>query len=608
MRVPIVVIILGIFSSVARAAVYRVPEEYSTIRQAVKAARKGDTVRVGPGTYEEQLVLEQSIRLIGEDCKTCILKGDGSRNSTTIVTVVDSLHISGFTIRDAHNGIFVKSGASLEIEDCCIAGCLEDGIGFEPAFNTNLFMRNCFVTESGDGIDLESTQGMILSSRFVKNKDDGVDYDGDAGVLVYGCEFVDNKDDGIEIRIAKRTGAIILNSVLEGNGEDGIEIINSAKKDGIYNWLCVQNCRFKNNRRFGVGFVAHKIEAHTGEMLKTAVYAVGNIFSADGEGNVSPNYAPVFDAPQNYPKIVKATIERMGKKVSQELVVKMPLLVGVYNLRPTTDGTMVRDAEGVLVFGNRIYVADDEARAIFVLDRRTGAVVKAASTYPFPGGSYRAPGPEGLDVVPYKGKNALLLSDDEGMLLFTLSLEKDSFGHVFHRQDTSAIGKVEGIEQIGNQLILAADHNKLYRREAEDLQKGEEPIALTFEEFGSHIAGVGADKTVSHVFATLSGYGTEGTAGRRNHKGALFEIDPKLKKVHGFWHLGPFSNDPRGVSLSDGLVYVADGKSDFKDAETGEMNRGGIKVFVFLLDDSWKVLNKALPLLPVRYDVKVNSN
>jgi hypothetical protein len=38
------------------------------------------------------------------------------------------------------------------------------------------------------------------------------------------------------------------------------------------------------------------------------------------------------------------------------------------------------------------------------------------------------------------------------------------------------------------------------------------------------------------------------------------------------------------------------------------MNRGGIKVFVFLLDDNWKALNKALPLLPVRYDVKVNSN
>lgn len=48
MGISIVAIILGIFSSVAQAAVYRVPEDYSTISQAVKAARKGDTVRVGP--------------------------------------------------------------------------------------------------------------------------------------------------------------------------------------------------------------------------------------------------------------------------------------------------------------------------------------------------------------------------------------------------------------------------------------------------------------------------------------------------------------------------------------------------------------------------------
>ncbi|MCK4830957.1 right-handed parallel beta-helix repeat-containing protein, partial [bacterium] len=269
------------------------------------------------------------------------------------------------------------------------------------AFNTTLLMRNCLVTENTDGIDLESTQGKILSSRFVKNKDDGIDYDGDAGVLVYGCEFTDNGDDGIEIRIARRTHAIILSCVFEGNGEDGIEIINSPTKDGIYNLLCVQNCLFRNNRRFGVGFVPHKIEEHTGEMSKTAVYAVGNTFEGAGEGNVSPNYVPVFNAPQTYPGKVKVTLERMSEKISQELVVQVPLLVGIYNLRPTTDGTMVKDAEGVTVFGNRIYVADDTSHSIFMLDRCTAAVVKAVSTDPFSGGSHKALGPEGLDVIPY---------------------------------------------------------------------------------------------------------------------------------------------------------------------------------------------------------------
>ena len=223
------------------------PGDYSTISQAVTAARKEDTIRVAPGTYKEKLVIERSINLIGEDSKTCILKGNGDTNGDTIVTVANSVHIAGFSIRDGQTGIFVKAGASLKIEGCTIAACSEDGIGFDAAFNTTLLMRNCLITENTDGVDLESTQGMILSSKFVKNKDDGLDYDGDAGVLVYGCKFTDNGDDGIEIRISRRTHAIILDSVFEGSGEDGIEIINSPKKDGFYNLFCVQNCLFRSN-------------------------------------------------------------------------------------------------------------------------------------------------------------------------------------------------------------------------------------------------------------------------------------------------------------------------------------------------------------------------
>jgi hypothetical protein len=79
---------------------------------------------------------------------------------------------------------------------------------------------------------------------------------------------------------------------------------------------------------------------------------------------------------------------------------------------------------------------------------------------------------------------------------------------------------------------------------------------------------------------------------------------PGLRAIQGFWHLGPFSNDPRGIAVSDGLVYVADGRSDFKDSETGEMNRGGLKVFVFLLERDAAALDRAGPLLPLRRDAE----
>ncbi|MFC1718998.1 hypothetical protein ACFL6S_35430, partial [Candidatus Poribacteria bacterium] len=48
------------------------------------------------------------------------------------------------------------------------------------------------------------------------------------------------------------------------------------------------------------------------------------------------------------------------------------------------------------------------------------------------------------------------------------------------------------------------------------------------------------------------------------------------------------------------LIYVADGRGDFVDKDTGEMNRGGLKVFVFMLEDDFRRLERLLPVLPIR--------
>jgi hypothetical protein len=128
-----------------------------------------------------------------------------------------------------------------------------------------------------------------------------------------------------------------------------------------------------------------------------------------------------------------------------------------------------------------------------------------------------------------------------------------------------------------------------------------DPVSVSFEGFGSHIAGIGsapAKVGSPRIFATLSAYVKD--QNWRNHRSGFFEIDAELRAVQGFWHLGPFSNDPRGIAVSDSLIYVADGRSDFVDKDTGEMNRGGLKVFVFMLEDDPSILEEILPLLPVR--------
>lgn len=603
MRLLVLLPAFALMTLLSAGDVLHVPGDFGSVAQAAAAAQPGDIIELAQGTYDGAIKLGKSVTLRGGDPERCILQ---CGRDETVLTVSGETNLDGLTIQGGENGIMVRAGASLTLEDCRIIGNKSDGIGFENAFNTQLFLDDCFVAENGDGIDLESTQAVILNCRFVNNRDDGLDLDGDAGALVYGCTFADNRDDGIEIRLATRTHALIQKCRFERNGEDGVEIINSPKEQGIYNLLCVQNSAFDGNKRFGVGFVEHEKESATGEMSKTAVYAAGNTFIGTGAGAVSLNYASVFAGRKDYPQTVTAAIRRGEKQTKQEVTVQIPVLAGIYNLRPTTDGTMVADAEGVAVSNAFVFVADDNNRTVYVLDRRTGQVARSFSTAPFPRSDYEAPGPEGLDVIKEDDGEALLLSDDDGRGLYTLSLQDETFGQVLRRQDTAAIGPVEGVEMVGGLLVAAANRTKLYQIRSDDFSLAGSPVEVGVQGFGAHIAGAGASEANDRLFITVSGY-----AGLdqkfRNHQSAFVELDSELEAVRGFWHLGPFSNDPRGIALLDGLVYVADGRSDFTDEQTGEVNRGGIKVFVFLIEDDPEALRRVLRLLPLRRDRAGNA-
>ena len=91
-----------------------VPEEYPTIQAAVDAAHPGDLVRIGPGTYREQVV-------IGPAKKDLVLRGT-DRNRVVLY--------GGNGVR--FNGITVHADG-VAVENLTVRGFASDGILFNPA-------------------------------------------------------------------------------------------------------------------------------------------------------------------------------------------------------------------------------------------------------------------------------------------------------------------------------------------------------------------------------------------------------------------------------------------------------------------------------------------
>jgi len=89
------------------------PGNYSSIQKAVDAAVDGDTVYVFGGTYYEEVFIDKSITLEGENKNICILEGNGSRDILTIISI--DVLITGFTIQNGHFGIYLDNSSDIKI-------------------------------------------------------------------------------------------------------------------------------------------------------------------------------------------------------------------------------------------------------------------------------------------------------------------------------------------------------------------------------------------------------------------------------------------------------------------------------------------------------------
>jgi len=591
--------------------VLEVPRQFRTIADAVQAAAHGDQIRIEPGVYRESVIVDKSVHLAGAEDDRTVVEGLSREQGVSPLRIKAGMEVllTDLTIRESDRGVFVEPASRIELRRCELIDHQRDGLYLHHGPHeelTFLDMRRCLVARTGDGVDFNGSQGWVLDSIFRDNRDDGIDLDGNASALIYGCHFLANGDDGIEVRLKRNTHAIIAGCTFDRNGEDGLEVIDTyLSDDNDDNIIAVQTSRFYANGRYGVGFVPHEIETHTGDFARAAVFASTNEFANPGEANVSPQYAPVFEAPTDYPEETTVTFHHDEESSTQKLPVRVPLLLAVYDLKAMTDGSHALDCEGVAVTDQHVYVVDDDAKTIYQLDRLTGARVGQIPLAPIPGSDHHAEGPEGLSIVKDSPTPSMWVGDDDGRALYQLSLEPNTFGHLLRQIDTSNLGAFEGVAWREQDILTTRSRGLMVFT---DLQEPMPRFAkLSTDAFGSHVAGVGVNHDNDRVFATTNGYGGVDQTWR-NHRSGLYELTPDLTKAIRLWHLGPFSDDARGVDVHKGLVYVACGRQQYTSSRTGEIVRNGEKVFVFLLDrrrdlaegfDSPSV-QAALPHLPLR--------
>jgi len=222
------------------------PGNYTRIQDAIDNASTGDTVFVYNGTYCENLVVDKTINLIGEDRNTTIIDGGG--NGNVVFIVANRTTLRKFTIRNSKEGIenagiFIRRSNENIVSENII--CNNDGNGILSLFSReNTYSRNKVTYNKYYGLNIrESDRSTILNNTVIENGEAGI-------VAVYSNDTVVGNNtvsittyEGIGLWLCN--GALIFNNTVTKTDFAAIFLYFSEK-------IFLTNNELRDNYQYGL--------------------------------------------------------------------------------------------------------------------------------------------------------------------------------------------------------------------------------------------------------------------------------------------------------------------------------------------------------------------
>ena len=228
-----------------------VPNDYSTIQDAIDNAVEGDTIFVKTGVYDEILQIEKSLSLVGEDQETTIING---HNEGPVVYIrKDEVSVSNFTILNGDTPASKSSSAQYFPYSTRLAG-----VHISSA--SHCFVTNNKIMNSGCGIWLYDSDNNQIVGNDIINNSNGVKIQSSASNTIRD-NYILNSWGGISFSStsskdnALRTNSLVNNSAslyfssifLYNSFDNDIDESNTINGKPIIFWIDRHNSTVPSN-------------------------------------------------------------------------------------------------------------------------------------------------------------------------------------------------------------------------------------------------------------------------------------------------------------------------------------------------------------------------
>jgi len=154
-----------------------VPDDYSTIQEAVDAASSGDTIIVRDGTYTENVAVNKDhLTISSENGAEVTVVQTANPNDHVFWLEADNVEISGFTVKGGREGILLR-GRYCTISDNNINSNKRGICISSPVYNYATITNNK-LSNNEYGIYVDATQESIITENTISSNIYGIYLDG----------------------------------------------------------------------------------------------------------------------------------------------------------------------------------------------------------------------------------------------------------------------------------------------------------------------------------------------------------------------------------------------------------------------------------------------
>jgi len=222
-----------------------VPEDYPKIQEAINNANQGDTILVSNGTYYENVIVNKTISLIGENRNTTVIDGGGF--GRTVHIVADNVTIKGFTIRNSgygayDGGLWIASRNVQVLDNNLVNNSWSVGLEY-PSIRcvikgNSISGQEHSYAEGGGILITNSTENSIIENIIACYEEYGIYLNGTTGNLITGNFFMNNLLCGIYVK--GNDNVIYHNNFMETSSQvnvvEGVNIWDDGYPSGGNYW------------------------------------------------------------------------------------------------------------------------------------------------------------------------------------------------------------------------------------------------------------------------------------------------------------------------------------------------------------------------------------